>query len=138
MYHDVIWQKKYLPQEIFCDMVNTLCRIFAGLLQDFCRIFAGFFLCLKKWGIDAKNKNMYYFFFGCIVFFTSRKRKWVFILLLPQMGPLLSHDALIKFVLYYICTYCFKIPIYKHGLQTPKEIWNVWAKCGRQICFGSS
>ena len=39
MYHDVIWQKKYLPQEIFCDMVNTLCRILAGLLQDFCRIF---------------------------------------------------------------------------------------------------
>ena len=35
MYYDVIWQKKYLPPEIFCDMVNTLCRIFAGFLKNF-------------------------------------------------------------------------------------------------------
>ena len=30
MYHDVIWQKKYLPPEIICGKHT---------LQDFCRIF---------------------------------------------------------------------------------------------------
>ena len=93
MYHDVIWQKKYLPQEIFCDMVNTLCRIFAGFLQNFSSV-------LKNEELMQKIKIV--ISLGCIVFFTSRKRKWVFILLLPQMGPLLSHDALIEFVLYHI------------------------------------
>ena len=112
-------------------------------LQDFCRIIAGF---LQDFSSVLKNEELMQnrkivIFFGCIVFFTSRKRKWVFILLLPQMGPLLSHDALIKFVLYYICTYCFK-NIYKHGQRTQNEGINqrnlkcLGLKC-QKICFGA-
>ena len=58
MYHDVIWQKKYLPREIFCDMVNTLCRIIAGLLQDFSSV-------LKNEELMQKNSN----FFGLYCIF---------------------------------------------------------------------